>query len=170
MWWTRISNSSKNRMYKQKFRLVSEPYYIKSNRNMKKLIAVCLMAIVLSGCNSLKNSLDPTVLLKNPWILQSVLGDKVDVSKFAQGLPFLEFLDGGKISGFDGCNNFNGAVDLAKGLNFGPMASTKMACPGVDSDKFANALNQVTGYKMNGDLLELTGQAGTLLSFLPKKE
>lgn len=136
---------------------------------MKKLVVIPLIVLLFSGCGSLNSAFDPSFLLKNPWVVQSILGNKVDVSSFANGLPFVEFLSGGKVSGFDGCNNFNGEVKMdAKSLSFGPLASTKKMCSGVDSDAFTSALNQVTGFTRNGDLLELTGKAGTLLSFLPK--
>lgn len=135
---------------------------------MKKLLLSSLVVLLFGGCGSMKNSFDPSFLLKNPWVVQSILGNKVDVSKFGNGLPFIEFLADGKITGFDGCNRFNGSVEVgAKTLNLGPLASTRMFCPDIDSDKFMDAINQVTGFTKNGDLLELTGAAGSLLTFLP---
>lgn len=134
---------------------------------MKKLLFVSLI-VLLNSCGSINKSIDSSFLFKNQWVVQSILGEKVDAASFGNGLPFVEFIEDGKVAGFDGCNRFNGNLNLAASeFSFGPLASTRMMCPRIDSDLFIKTLNQVTGYTKKGEVLELTGETGSLLTFLP---
>ena len=53
-------------------------------------------------------------------------------SDFAKGLPEISFdIEGGIISGQDGCNRFTGKMEVqGNGIRFSPIAGTRMACPG----------------------------------------
>src|SRR5690242_13082597 len=48
--------------------------------------------------------------------------------------PHLVFGADGRVSGSDGCNRLTGpySVNGSNGLAFGPLAGTRMACPGTD--------------------------------------
>ena len=43
--------------------------------------------------------------------------------------PYVQFRSGGRVSGFGGCNRFNGSYTQAKDkLRLGPLSATRMAC------------------------------------------
>lgn len=131
---------------------------------------VVLSFLVLSSCNPLK-SLNPMDLLTgNSWELASLLGKNLDLGQFAAGIPSLNFLDGGKLAGFSGCNNFNGSFALeGTGLNLDPGAMTRKACPGTGEQDFMSALGKVSDLKIGKDKLTLLDGASELMTLIPKK-
>lgn len=69
----------------------------------------------------------------------------------------------GRVAGSDGCNRMMGRYTLdAERLTFGPLAGTRMACQGLDGRDaaFMRALESVTGWRVQGNTLELL--AGTV--------
>ena len=140
----------------------------------KKLSTLFLIAIVsLSSCDSMKKiTSDPlSMLTSKTWGLESLLGNAVDINSFTSGIPSLLFSKDSKLSGFTGCNNFNGNFNLSgMVLGLDPGAMTKKACAGDGEKNFLNALSQVKSFDISGDKLKLFGDAGKdLLSFLPIK-
>jgi heat shock protein HslJ len=99
-----------------------------------------------------------------------MLGKALDPEKFASGLPFLNFQEGGKLAGFSGCNNFNGNFNLeGTSLKLDPGAMTRKACPGDGEKDFTSALSQVANFKVNKNKLTLLdGAAKELMSFIPQ--
>jgi len=96
--------------------------------------------------------------LNGKWTLEKVSGRAVTAAEFAKGLPELEFdIEGGKLSGHDGCNRINGSMEVqGNRIKFAGLASTKMACPGNKKEnEFTQKLsNQVAGYFFsNGQLI-----------------
>lgn len=79
----------------------------------------------------------------SPDNLKSPVGDKDITAQFSQG----------KVSGSGGCNSYNGTYTIdGSQINFGPTASTKMAClddtMNQESQYFA-ALDGAKSYKLN---------------------
>ena len=80
----------------------------------------------------------------------------------------------GRVAGRGGCNRYTGlyAVDGAA-LTLGPIASTRMACPGaagtVEGAFFA-ALERVAGYAVDGAVLALRDADGRPLLELSAKD
>lgn len=80
-----------------------------------------------------------------------------------QGQPSLEFMEDGSYSGSDGCNRLMGGwTSLDDGtINLEPMASTRMACEGVD-----DWLNQASSAEVQGSTLTIfdssNAEIGTL--------
>lgn len=85
--------------------------------------------ITYSGCGNYVND----VKLHNIWVLKELNGEPFKTVGLPKGAPSLEFKAGdGSLFGHDGCNNINGTfVTKGKKLHFGPLMSTKMACPGI---------------------------------------
>lgn len=68
--------------------------------------------------------------------------------------------DGGRVTGFGGCNSFSGTYTLEAGvmrIRFGQLVSTMKACvTGMDVEKaFSDVLGRVDNYSLNGDRLAL---------------
>ena len=79
------------------------------------------------------------------------------------------------MSGSDGCNSFSGSATISDGAaEFGPLASTAMACIGPVSeqaDAFQAALSQAAGYQIaDGGKLELVDADGNVVATLAVQE
>jgi heat shock protein HslJ len=100
------------------------------------------------------------------WVLDTVAaGDAV--SSALAGTEVTLTLEGGAASGTAGCNRFSGGYTLDGGsLSFGPLATTKMACPDDVMDQeqaVLAALEGVAGWAVEGDRLSLADADGGLL-------
>ncbi|MCH7409766.1 META domain-containing protein [Belliella sp. DSM 111904] len=138
---------------------------------MKKLTNALFLLVFLSfsSCNSINNLNPLNLLTGNNWVLSSILGGGLDASKFTSGIPFLNFMDEGKLAGFAGCNNFNGSFQLdGTSLNLDPGAMTKKACEGGGEDQFISLLNQAKNVKVAKNKLTLLDGAKELMSFVPQ--
>lgn len=141
---------------------------------MKKYSSVLVLAVFLSfsSCSSLGGMNPLSMLTGNNWVLNSLMGKALDPAKLLGGLPSLNFLDGGKLAGFTGCNNFNGNFSLdGKNLSLDPGAMTRKACPGEGDEtekNFLGALSQVKNLKVGKDKLTLMDGAKELMSFIPQ--
>ena len=78
--------------------------------------------------------------------------------------PALRFIDGDRVSGSGGCNRFTGPASLEAGvLRIGPLASTRMACPGGAMQaeaRFLSVLERARGARLEGDRLVLMDAEG----------
>jgi heat shock protein HslJ len=112
-----------------------------------------------------------SLLMGKKWELSSLMGSSIAPGKFEGGFPTLSFLEGGKLSGFAGCNNFSGGFSLeGTGIQLDPGAMTRMACPATGEDEFVSALGKVKNFKVGKDKLTLMDGATELMSFIPKKD
>lgn len=136
-----------------------------------RIVSLGLLIIFFSGCSS-TSSLNPLSLLTgNSWVLSSLMGSGLEMSKFSEGLPSLDFLEGGKLAGFAGCNNFSGGFSLeGTGIKLDPGAMTRKACPGGGEEEFISALSKVKNFKVGKEKLTLLDGATELMSFVPKKD
>ncbi|MHA7131606.1 META domain-containing protein [Algoriphagus namhaensis] len=139
---------------------------------MKNLKSITWMMVFLafSNCNSLKSINPLSVLTDNTWELSSLLGQDVIPDQFSGGFPSLDFSEGGKLSGFSGCNNFNGSFSLeGDQLQLDPGAMTRKACPGSGEQDFMNAFNQVTRLKIKDQKLTLLDGSRELMTLMPQQ-
>ena len=72
---------------------------------------------------------------------------------------FTLLADGRKVQGSAGCNRMTGTYQLdGQKLKFGPLATTRMACPAMQTETaFLKALEATTRYEVNGSSLTLYG-------------
>ena len=138
---------------------------------MKKILLFAGFAMLMSSsCNNGKNLSSMTNLLKAKWALQSLTGQSSDLgSIFGQKIPFLNFdTDAMRVAGNSGCNNFNGPFSVEAGgkISFGNLAMTKMACPGNGESLFTSALNKVTNFKIDNNVLTLLEGKNKLMEFV----
>lgn len=138
---------------------------------MKKISVLLSLIVVMSfaSCSSVGNLNPMSLLTGNNWVLSSLMGKALDPANFLNGLPSLGFLDGGGLTGFTGCNNFNGNFSLdGTKINLDPGAMTKKACEGSGENDFLGALSQVSNFKVAKNKLTLLDGAKELLSFVPQ--
>ena len=72
---------------------------------------------------------------------------------------FTLLAEGRKIQGSAGCNRMSGTYQLdGEKLKFGPLATTRMACPAMQTETaFLKALEATTRYEVKGSSLTLFG-------------
>ncbi len=103
------------------------------------------------------------------WTVGSIVG----VETVAQAVPELSFGADARVSGSGGCNQFTGTFDYAnETLKFGPMASTRMACPGeigTQETAFFKALSLVARAQMTDGQLSLQTEDGRAVMVLARQ-
>ncbi len=75
-----------------------------------------------------------------------------------------------RVSGIGGCNRLSGSFELSgtNGFKFGPIASTKMACPDMEQEAmFLKALAEINQWKIEKNELYLKVDGATVLIFEP---
>lgn len=80
--------------------------------------------------------------------------------------PFFRIDAAGRVSGFDGCNRFSGAVELGddQHIEFKQMAATRKACPDMDDVQRVTAmLTSAYRYLIDHDRLTLFGADSRVL-------
>jgi heat shock protein HslJ len=111
----------------------------------------------------------PTKLQNTEWFATRIHGDAVKGNP--PTLTIQRDRTGFRAYGSSGCNRYTGKATLSdyNGLQFGPAASTRMACPGdLDLQEMAyfKALQSVTGYHLNqGDLILLDKDFNKVVEF-----
>lgn len=72
---------------------------------------------------------------------------------------FTLIAEGRKVQGLAGCNRMKGTYQLdGQKLKFGPLATTRMACPAMQTETaFLKALEATTRYEISGSSLTLYG-------------
>ncbi|MBF0597928.1 META domain-containing protein [Faecalibacter rhinopitheci] len=99
----------------------------------------------------------PTTL-NGSWVLEEFIAKdrsaKTLDQRFPNKKPTVTFQNG-QISGSNGCNNLTGAyVAIGKTIKMGNIATTRMACDGVDEFAFNDRFNAVDSYQIeNGKLV-----------------
>ena len=72
---------------------------------------------------------------------------------------FTLIAEGRRVQGLAGCNRMKGTYQLdGQKLKFGPLATTRMACPAMETETaFLKALEATTRYEVSGSSLTLFG-------------
>ncbi len=85
---------------------------------------------------------------------------------------FIAFKTGGEVMGHGGCNRFFGSYTLSgDALVFGPLASTKMACPDMAAEnEFMAALNSARTIEATHLRLILKGEDGAPVLSLRRRD
>jgi len=126
---------------------------------MLRILLVPLLAMGLTACND-----DETVAAYD--------GDKVWQLSDLDGTAFtaratLEFGADGAVSGNAACNSFRTTQTKPyPWVGFGPIASTKMACPDMAAEiLYLSALPEMSQAEVVGDVMILSNDAGREMVF-----
>lgn len=102
------------------------------------------------------------------WKLKMLDGQKVEMAENQEREQYFILKSDSTISGFAGCNHFNGSYELVEGnITFNEnMAMTMMACPDVDVDEsaFIKVFELTDNYTIDGDTLSLNSNKTGLLA------
>ncbi len=108
-----------------------------------------------------------SALAGNEWLVVQMNDKTVGTSE----VPQIRFGADGQVSGTSGCNRFSGSYTEQDGqLAFGPLATTRMACPGeLDQQEkdFFKALSNVTGFGVRaGHTVLLDAEGAVVMTLL----
>jgi len=105
------------------------------------------------------------------WMLARI-GDQPVAPAPGDRNPYLQFAEGGRLSGDGGCNRLTGAYKQdGAAMTIGPVGRTMMACigPAMDTEqRFVGVLEQVKAWSIDGATLTLTDGTMPLLQFVPR--
>ena len=158
---------------------------------LRFLTALCLISLFFTACNSSKTAMtddtdatmtvDPMTQLSRDYQLVQLNGTNLKSRDFKKGLPSLRIdPTAGTVSGTGGCNNFNTTATMPSNegrkkkdyvptnrITFGTVASTKMACPNMDTENsFFQLLDgKEWTYQVQGDRLVMEDTNGATLVF-----
>ena len=133
-------------------------------------ILFVLVILIVSACSSAQNT-PASKLIGKPWVLSSFMGADPDLSKFTSGVPTLNFLEGSRLAGFAGCNDFSGEYTLTgSDIKLDPGAITRKACPGSGESEFITAIENVQSLTFENEELILRDGAIEVMSFSSKKD
>lgn len=96
--------------------------------------------------------------LAGTWELDYILEPAIDFEKlYANRKPTITFdVAEKRVSGNSSCNNFSGTVKInGNALSFGPLMSTKMACPGDGEQVFFKNIERVTSFSAQDSTLTM---------------
>ena len=130
---------------------------------MKQVLIICLAVAAFAACTPKNTPMTKPAgtgglsVTGTYWKLIELNGQAFKASDM--GKPaFLQLAADGKMSASAGCNNMMGTykLDGPTGISFGPVASTRMACPDMESEQaFSAMLSEVNTYAINGNQLML---------------
>ena len=133
-----------------------------------KLLSVVALTLAAVAATAARAETEP--LAGSEWRPVEIEG--VEVAEDVE--TFIRFGEDGKVEGNGGCNRFFGSVEIdGETLAFGPLAATKMLCPGPASeteDRFFAALAEATAFHRDGTVLELTAADGEPLIVLAQTD
>jgi heat shock protein HslJ len=97
------------------------------------------------------------------WKLLELNGKEVKMTDNQEREQFVMFTNEGTVSGFAGCNHFNGFYKLSEGKKItvdDKISSTLKTCPDVDVDEssYIKAIAGATSFKIIGEKMELFGK------------
>jgi len=138
-----------------------------------RIISMALLGMVIMGCAATTaqpdentHSTDPQSVLNKNWQWVSTI---TPVEKIAVPNPeryTIILTDDGKLQARFDCNRGGGEYKISEGkLSFGPLLSTRMACPPDTLDRpFMRDLQRVTSFFLQDGLLylELPYDSGTM--------
>jgi len=96
--------------------------------------------------------------LAGTWELDYILDPEIDFEElYANRKPTITFdVAEKKVNGNSSCNNFSGTVKInGNALSFGPLMSTKMACPGNGEQVFFKNIERVTSFDVQDSVLTM---------------
>jgi heat shock protein HslJ len=144
--------------------------YLKKNAMRIFALVLTLTGLVLS-CTSQKKLSQPDLtggsedLYRYQWNLTTLGGKEVGETKakllFSPG-------EKSKVTGNTGCNVMNGTMELKEGhgMTFSPLAVTRMACPGNETEQpFLKAFEQVTNWSIKDNVMSLYSGSTVLATF-----
>lgn len=125
---------------------------------LRTIASATVAAILFAGCCPCRSYQKKTrrPLEGTEWQLIQLGGTRIEPQAGKFTLTF--FAAENRLSGVGACNRLTGsyAAGQKQALHIGPVAATRMACPGMEREsEFIAALESATHYDMDGPMLLL---------------
>ncbi len=140
--------------------------------SLVSILGTIACALVMTSCANKPSKKATVEIFGKTWVAQNLDGQ--DTLEGAR--PTLELVSGFRVVGFSGCNRFFGSYVLNGGeIEFGPVGSTRMACPVQvmnQEQQFFQALDATESFFIEAESawLYFRNSAGkNILSFSPRK-
>ena len=133
---------------------------------MRIALSLLVLSLAVASCGGeTEPAADPGALEGTPWLLAGGLPGVEIPAETSLSVTF----EGGQVSGFSGCNTFQGTYALkGESLSIGPLATTRMACaePVMQVESaYLEALGSTSAWAVEGGQLVLLGADGELLRY-----
>jgi len=139
---------------------------------MRRYLNALWVAAVVAGCSGVgtpvadQRSTDAQALFHKTWQWEETVTPVEKITVADPGRYTILFAEGGSLQARFDCNRGGGSYRVEAGhLSFGPMMSTRMACPEDTQDAlFMRDLERVSTFFIEGDrlYLELPYDSGTM--------
>lgn len=140
------------------FRYICTSIKRKAMKILHAIAAVATAAVLSAGCcpcrSYQKKARRP--LVSTQWQLIQLGGSQIVPEAEKYTLTF--YAEENRLAGIGACNRLTGSYTVGpkQALRIGPMAATRMACPGMEREsEFIEALESATHYDMDGPMLLL---------------
>lgn len=125
---------------------------------LTKIACIAALAALVAGCCPCRSYQKKTrqPLIGTEWQLIQLGGKSIKPEEGRYNLMLLA--EGNRATGMGACNRLMGGFKEGekRALKIGPLASTRMACPGMDMEQeYFSALEATTHYDMDGPTLLL---------------
>lgn len=140
-------------------------------KTLYRIVLAALAAALLAGCCACRSYQKRTRRPLEGTVWQLVQLNGRTVAAEADNFTVTLLAADGRLAGKGACNRLFGPYEQRekRALKIGPLASTMMACPGLETEReFAAALEAVTHYDMDGPMLLLLSD-GELKAVLQAK-
>jgi heat shock protein HslJ len=145
---------------------------LQGDDKMQRILLIVLFSVFIAGCGvsgrsgSAERDMDPASILNKTWQwVETTAPDETIIVSNPDRYTFF-LTEAGEVQAQFDCNKGGGSYEISEGkLSFGPMMSTRMACPEDSLDMpFMRDLDKVASFSIeDGDLyLELDADGGTM--------
>lgn len=141
---------------------------------MKQVLLLLVVFVALfSSCRVFKKQskpADPLLQLEGEWVLNFISGPRIAFDGlYPEKKPEVRFdLAERHMSGFSGCNNFNGSFKATKHTISFPneIAMTRMICPNMQGEStFMDVLKSIDSWSVQGTTLQFNAGPVMMMRF-----
>jgi heat shock protein HslJ len=121
-----------------------------------------------SSASTSKPSATTVSMIDTHWNLATLAGDAIRLPEGVEN-PYINLLEGDRISGFGGCNKLMGTVKMdGSSISFPGLGSSKMFCEKTQAleNSFMTALRATNSFKLDGDKLTLLDKSKELATLV----
>lgn len=141
---------------------------------MKQVLLLLVVFVALfSSCRVFKKHskpADPLLQLEGEWVLNFISGPRIAFDGlYPEKKPEIRFdIAERHMSGFSGCNNFNGTFNATKHTISFPneIAMTRMICPNMQGEStFMDILKSIDNWSVQGTTLQFNAGPVMMMRF-----
>lgn len=137
---------------------------------LKRISLLFLFTIIACHVQQSQKIAEENTITDKTWKLIELNGNTITQNENQKAPYFILNSETEAISGYSGCNSFNGGYTITRGnqIKFSKMISTMMACMDVPYEQeFLNVFETVDNYFLSGNTLSINkGKMAPLAKFI----